>query len=436
MQLGDLTKQISTSSSDKTSVHSGLSFSRMKTRRLKVCTLIALILVICVITSCTSNDGSEQISNNTAVEALANDKHEDAVSALNANEDTREAEIPSVAEPERSAYETALLLMGEGNYEQAIIVFSELGEHEDAQAKIEVCTYKQALLVYNNMDFESALALLMTLPDGYEDTKLYIDSISAIDDLVSENWLEAAEKFGLLHIQKDEFAYNHNSLMNPLAQEVRDRFGIQYELQTTQFYGLQDVCILLYYEEQMRLQNDITQLSEYPYDPSKFAFQSTLCDRRIQKLKASIDEQGLREYYNNSNNSVSPVNVTGNGLYTYFNSPQNMHHIAKTYMEHQKIAPWCLADSPEDVRYVLTVIDTYSYFGTYDNGTKGYSTSTQLTLRDTFTGEYLFYQAYRSDPPRTTARTDKDTYGSISLSDIIMEEILPILAAKGLTVYS
>lgn len=313
---------------------------------------------------------------------------------------------------------------------------SETGEYEDDQKTIEINIFKEALSAYNDLDFESALALLRTLPDGYEDTGLYIESISAVNDLMSGKWLEAAEKFTLLNNRRDEITSGYNSLMHPLTQMMIDNFGALPGISINEFHGLSDLCILFYYEENMQLGNDITQLAEYPYDPSSITFENVICDRRIQRLKASLREQGLYEYFSSGGAFISPVDVTGNGIYIIIDPTQIMHHISRIYLEHEKIAPWCLADKPEEVRFVLAVIDTFSYFGTYDNGTKGYSTETHVTLTDVVTGEYLFNNYYRADPPTTTARTERDNYGMINLTAAIKEEILPILALHGLTVYS
>lgn len=72
-------------------------------------------------------------------------------------------------------YERAIALMDEGNYEEAITVFTELGDYEDSTIKLEECKnsldYNKAVVLLAEEKFGEALTIFLSLGD-------YRDSVS------------------------------------------------------------------------------------------------------------------------------------------------------------------------------------------------------------------------------------------------------------------
>lgn len=58
-----------------------------------------------------------------------------------------------------------------------------------------------------------------------------------------------------------------------------------------------------------------------------------------------------------------------------------------------------LADSPEKARYIMDFTGTVKYFGTYSDGSDGYSTTINVKIKDNTTGELLLSKSYSAEPP-------------------------------------
>lgn len=68
-----------------------------------------------------------------------------------------------------SDYNKAMDLYEDGKYEEAIVLFLELGDYEDSAEKVIACNYGIALNFYNSGDYATAMNLFTTLGD-YEDS--------------------------------------------------------------------------------------------------------------------------------------------------------------------------------------------------------------------------------------------------------------------------
>jgi len=70
-------------------------------------------------------------------------------------------------------YEAAITLMEAGNYEEAIVAFTELGDYEDSAQKLAECenalSYAKAVALFEAEQYEDALALFTALGD-YQDS--------------------------------------------------------------------------------------------------------------------------------------------------------------------------------------------------------------------------------------------------------------------------
>lgn len=70
-------------------------------------------------------------------------------------------------------YEAAVALMDAGNYEEAIVAFTELGDYEDSAQKLEECenilAYAEAIALFEAEQYEDALAIFTALGD-YQDS--------------------------------------------------------------------------------------------------------------------------------------------------------------------------------------------------------------------------------------------------------------------------
>jgi hypothetical protein len=132
----------------------------------------------------------------------------------------------------------------------------------------------------------------------------------------------------------------------------------------------------------------------------------------------------LAEYYKSTDTSVSPVELTGEKLFIVTGgAPRNTSWYQKIL---RAVPPFFLAEKPQEIRYVLNFSESYSKYGTYTDGTAGYSISTQVTIKDTSDGSILFSKTYTELPPENTTLLG-DVYGVRDFTEDLHADILPEL---------
>jgi hypothetical protein len=85
------------------------------------------------------------------------------------------------------------------------------------------------------------------------------------------------------------------------------------------------------------------------------------------------------------------------------------------------------AQTPQEVRYVLSFEESHKFFATYNNNTKGYSTTVRAELRDWATGEVLLSKEYTTNPPQSVSvNVGSDTYAGVRYFEI-RNDFKPVL---------
>ena len=93
---------------------------------------------------------------------------------------------------EEKKYEQALSLMNEQKYETALPLLTELEsiEYKDSKEKAEECrnqiAYSEAIIFFQNGDFESAGAKFDLVGKDYSDTQAYLDAIEIAQPYIGE----------------------------------------------------------------------------------------------------------------------------------------------------------------------------------------------------------------------------------------------------------
>ncbi|MBP3684167.1 MAG: tetratricopeptide repeat protein [Oscillospiraceae bacterium] len=108
-----------------------------------------------------------------------------------------------------SDYNKAMDLYEAGNYEEAIVLFLELGDYEDSAEKVIACNYGIALNFYNSGDYATAMNLFTTL-DDYEDSAekaLDCQYHIAVNAYESEDYATALNLFSALGDYSDSMEY-------------------------------------------------------------------------------------------------------------------------------------------------------------------------------------------------------------------------------------
>lgn len=145
-----------------------------KERRKKTLTIAAVVLVViaCAIAWCIPN---VIIPNNKYQQAVAlreEGQYDDAIAAF--------AELGNYSDAEMQImgikYQQAVALRESGQYDEAIAAFAELGDYSDAKAQIEDIKgikYQQAVVLRENGKYDEAIAVFTELND-YSDAKVQI----------------------------------------------------------------------------------------------------------------------------------------------------------------------------------------------------------------------------------------------------------------------
>ncbi|MDR1663575.1 MAG: soluble NSF attachment family protein [Clostridiales bacterium] len=336
-------------------------------------------------------------------------------------------------------YNRAAEFMDAGEYGKAITEFSKLGGFMDSAERLASCEkileesgiYDETVAAFTAGDFAKAAERCEQLPEEYEDAGLFAGSIRALNYYENENWLSAARIY--------------DDLMRKTAEtpreisDVWEKMSVQIETIETGggeaaplslgdlFSRLYFESLFRYYEENIRLGNDIFTLPEYPYawpdDDGGFGWLN-YGGWRVREAASGIQERELAEYYKSTDASVSPVGLTGEKLFVVTgNAPRNTSWYHKIL---RAVPPFFLAEKPEEIRYVLNFSESYAKYGTYTDGAAGYIVSTQVTLKDTSDGSILFSKTYDELPPEKTTLIG-DVYGIRDFSEDLRVDILPEL---------
>ena len=337
-----------------------------------------------------------------------------------------------------------------GDYEDALVLVeeikTELAENDMMrleQEKIKV-KYEEAIEYYSAGLIDDALESFNSLPETYQNVDNYIKTISAIMDYRSGNWIQAAQKFDELNQLMPISGREYREYISPVLESF---ISIDYE---TNYAELLGYALHAYYSEQNRLGNDITLLPDFPYlphsergglfiDPTELGFETDFIlieswsDLRQSRLEKAIEERGFEDYYRRTDASLSPVEVTGTGIYIYQNknSPSHFYPYGLSY----RVDPFSFAETPEDVRYIIHVSTDSYETGKYSNGLSAYTTTAEIVIKDTVTGEILFSESYHAAPPVTLTVNDSP-YGRINeqvvVSDICtaLEQLVTVYASQ------
>lgn len=432
--------------------------------------LLAATLMIGLLTGCSENNSTYKKATGL-LHGWSSEGHEEALSLFVSLGEYMDA--PELAEEARSKlYDYAKKEMSSRS-NIAAGTFEKLGDYKDSAELLLLIEYRTAVTQYHNGNFDKAMESFEGVPSGYQDRDIYVETINALVDYQAEAWLDAARKFDLLYQQltailtndRNDFEERFVSYTSNIITPLLGKLGFHGNNNTNWLYHLSSLqyvsapvwstsskdkvesihllykdltfdCLYHYWNEQYMLGNDITALSNFPFNPDHkdFIIEKEYIDewrdRRRKEVEKLIQEQHLWAYIR-ADSSISPVAVTGIGLYiSNIVEPKWILNIYRWMPESQL---FLFADRPENARYSLMTITSHSLYGTYDNGTKGYSTTVEVLIKDVSTGGMLFRNSYTADPPHTAPRTNTDTYAeydfSRALEDTfsVLEQLYPVI---------
>ena len=251
------------------------------------------------------------------------------------------------------------------------------------------------------------------LPEGFENSHLYLTAIAALEFFMAEDWLNAAKAF--------------DTLPNTPTSQDEARFWRAFDAEE---YLFKSLCG--YYDKHAILGEDITQLSEYPYPQSMFTASriKELRDSRVKRIEDWVWDQRFTVYYHNSpeyRDGNCPVEVTGYGLYMYdLNSRGGTALLHITDEVINKTNPFYIAEKAENARYILNIAEWFNEVGYYTNAGAAWKTNSVITITDTTTDKVLSKKTFSADPPRTINHSG-DGYGVPNYAEITQSYIIPEL---------
>jgi len=253
------------------------------------------------------------------------------------------------------------------------------------------------------------------------------------------------EQMDLQWIQQ-EILHDFQDADMPPLQYVEELFKrhLDNQYKDTHYYNynyLVEPALFHYYYEQTLNGNNIAALATLPYKPglNQPSYMSGLYAQLKQSLESILEEQGLKEYFYVTDASVSPVEVTGDKLYIIQESEKDEfgEHRHMYWGFQNNIAPCCMADKPEDIRYVLKFYESYTHTLDYNNNTKGYTTHITATVKDVVTGGILYSFKASAPPPQqvTGYGAGSYTYGKLQNTEGFITDILNALESLGIIIY-
>ena len=181
-------------------------------KRKKVIMITASIVAACIafvilLTSVIIPNGKY----NSAVALMNEGKYEEAIAAFGAMDGYKDS-VTKIEECNTALldfdYNSATELMGSGKYEEAIAAYEAINGYKDSTDLIIECNYLSAVSLMDSGDYEEAIAEFKTL-DGYKDSADLINEcnyLSAVSLMDSGKYEEAIVVFEALDRYKDSEA--------------------------------------------------------------------------------------------------------------------------------------------------------------------------------------------------------------------------------------
>lgn len=337
---------------------------------------------------------------------------------------------------------------------QAIVAFAEFGDYEDSREYLSDCfksiidlsssitndeIYETAKSAYRNGCFNEAAALFQMLPEGYDaQVAHYRAASSAFANFTNGNYDTAAQDILFFseivsYDYPDEFANDSRSAFRYI-EDTPDYLSYQGASRPhvePHFHDFYYNCIVAYFNRVIERGDRLAGLSSFPAQSGsrlnsnwdKFYLE------RVAEVEAKIEQLGIWDYYIKTDNTTSPVDVTGVGLYVAVSDASGRHRGDPDFSrspgspiyELMNVIPASyLARAPEEIRYIVAVTDvSHTFYGTYRSGgtsISGFSTNALVTVKDTVTGTILYSGRISGNPPYTTTSTN-DVYASVSFSN-------------------
>ncbi len=343
---------------------------------------------------------------------------------------------------------------------------SAAAESEDVVEEEEVIPpevlYQNAVGEYGEGDFDAAALSLETVPDDYMDAALYKSAIAAYESYKAEEWLNCITALDLLYDEvlaevraKINFKTNNG---RKLPQEEFDRLTGREE---TFYVPLANVlykehskknkepmfrynwtgsvpvrfcedlfgeCLYYYYDGMIQQGADLNGLKDFPLDqeaaetdPTTWNNRTNMWRRfRSRKVTDAISPDSVALLFESGN-----PNTAAYGLYI-MSKDVTVHELTISNLSFD-MSPFDYADKPEDIRYIVKFTEYVGFYGTYDDGTSGYTTYISVTLKDIVDGKTLFEELYSVDPPKKAPRNGLDSYGKFTGDEAFTDDLKQVL---------
>lgn len=123
-----------------------------------------------------------------------------------------------------SDYDKAMALYDDGKYEEAIVLFLELGDYENSAEMVIGCNYGIALNYYNSGDYETAMNLFTTLGEYEDSAEKVLDCQYhiAVNTYDSKDYIAALRLFTALGDYADAAEYRLESAWKALHAYIEN----------------------------------------------------------------------------------------------------------------------------------------------------------------------------------------------------------------------
>ena len=298
-------------------------------------------------------------------------------------------------------------------------------EYEKGNLKEAVLLFEEALELFENTYSLAELQEENTSLKGkYNANSSFVVFINGINSFLNNEWKEAYDLFTNTYRIPYEIDFKAVSELLTYVTYARYRnddghYRFEENLELNCYYNLLNDYIEDQVANGKREINVRNFINEMNMDISDFNNETgNLVNRITSNLKEKINNSGFNDDSFLINGSfTNHVTVTGEKLFISRKLSSLGNAIESTFIY---IPLNYFAREMEEVRYILVTSNvSHNYYCTYDNKTKGYSTSETISLIDVINGEILITEEFYAVPPDyVTINVRQDTYGIVGDSEI------------------
>lgn len=167
-----------------------------KAKKIGMISVVAVAILVIIVVAANTISGVVKKNNayDNALALLENGQYEEAIRAFSMLGSYKDSGEKVQTAQNEQKYANAMALLDAGKYDEAVETFTELGNYKDSSECILRTNYEHAVALLENEDYSGAYALFEDL-GNYKDAKSYFDRFQQVNLLISETSTNYAKEY-------------------------------------------------------------------------------------------------------------------------------------------------------------------------------------------------------------------------------------------------